>query len=113
MKVMLVVKLETYKDEAKRKKYYELDNSIWAKKHEGIKYTFLDGWGVQPGKVVYLHLYESMEEFSKIWSDIEIQTLLLNMRNLVKNCEVEIWRQTVAAPPNKDAHFGDEPIRGQ
>jgi hypothetical protein len=72
MKVMLVMKWETYKDEAKRKKYYEFDNSIWEQKHEGIKYKELGGWGVQPGKIVYLYEYESMEEFSKIWSDMEI-----------------------------------------
>ena len=99
MKIMLVMEVETYKDEAKRKKYYEFDNSIWKKKHEGIKYKELGGWGVQPGKLVYLYEYESMEEFSKIWSDMEIQTLLVKYRNLCKDYKIQIWRPTVSVPP--------------
>ena len=99
MKVMLVMEVETYKDEAKRKKYYEFDNSVWKKKHEGIKYKELGGWGVQPGKLVYLYEYESMEEFSKIWSDMEIQARLVKLRNLCKDFKIKIWRPTVSVPP--------------
>jgi hypothetical protein len=99
MKVMLVMKTETYKDEAKRKKYYEIDNTVWKEKHEGIKYKELGGWGTQPGKVTFLFEYESMEEFTKIWSDMEIQAFLVKYRNLVKDFEVEIWRPTVSVRP--------------
>ena len=99
MKVMLAMKVETFKDEAKRKKYYEFDNAIWKKKHEGIKYKELGGWGVQPGRLIYLYEYESMEEFSKIWSDMEIQALFVNYRNLTKEFKVSIWRPTVSVPP--------------
>ena len=98
MKVMLVMKMETYKDEAKRKKWYEFDNSIWEKKHEGIKYKELGGWSTQPGKVTNLFEYESMEEFTKIWSDMEIHAFIVKYRNLVKDLKIEIWRPSVQLP---------------
>ena len=98
MKVMLVIKMETYKDEAKRKKWYEFDNTVWKEKHEGIKYKELGGWGTQPGEVTNLFEYESMEEFSKIWSDMEIQAAFVKYRNLVKDLKIEIWRPSVSLP---------------
>ena len=102
MKVMWVMEIETFKEDTRRKKFYESYQKlrlIWKKKHEGIKYKDLGGWGVQPGKFVYLYEYESMEEFSKIWSDMEIQALFVKYRNLCKDFKINIWRPTVSVPP--------------
>jgi hypothetical protein len=98
MKVWFVMESETFKDDAKRKKYYEyLDTwrPIWEKKHEGVKHNDLGGWSDRPGNVMYVVEYESMEEFSKVWSDEEFQKGLLILRNNLKSFNMRIMRPTV------------------
>jgi hypothetical protein len=99
MKVLLMIERETFKDEDRRKKYYEhMDKftPIWEKKHEGVKFKSLGGWSDQPGCVVTMAEYESMEEFSKVWSDEEFQKELLKHRNLVETMKIRIMRPTVS-----------------
>ena len=98
MKVWWVITLETFKDEARRKAYYEYVQKwgqIIQKKHEGVKYKRLGGWSATAGKVVWVSEYESMEEFSKVWSDEEYQKGLVELRNHVKGYKTMIMRPTV------------------
>ena len=98
MKVWFVTERETFKDEAKRKKYYESMDTlgpIWEKTHEGVKYTSLGGWSDNPGYVMSVDEYENMEEFSKVWSDEEFQKGLVILRNLCKSFKMRIMRPTI------------------
>lgn len=99
MKVWGVTEIETYKDEAKRKKYYEYLDT-WGpfrqKKHEGVKFKDLGGWSDNPGCVMFVTEYESMEEFSKVWSDEEFQIELVKLRNHCKSFRTRIMRPTVS-----------------
>ena len=102
MKVLLMVEAVTYRDEAKRKKFYEdlVDfMPFWEKKHEGVKYKYLGGWAEQPGHVIHLYEYESMEEFSKVWSDMDVQKQLVKARNLVEDFRIRIMRPDFDVPP--------------
>jgi hypothetical protein len=98
MKVWWVSEIETFKDEAKRKAYYEyLDiwGPLWQKKHEGVKWKNLGGWSDSPGEVMNVAEYESMEELSKVWSDEEFQKALVTLRNHCKSYKIRIMRPTV------------------
>ena len=102
VKVLFIREWENYNDEAKLKKYYEYletTQPFFQKKHEGVKFKNLGGWAEQPGHVVALTEYESMEEFSKIWSDEEVQRELIKLARHVKNFRVHILRPTITAPP--------------
>jgi hypothetical protein len=102
MKVWFVMEVETYKDDAKRKKYYEYLNtfrSLYEKKHEGVEYEFLGGWSDNPGCVMYVYEYESVEEFSKVWSDEEYQQELVKLRNHCDALKIRVMRPTVRVPP--------------
>ena len=102
MKVLWVMAMETFKDEARRKPYYaygEKWTELWEKKHEGVKYKSLGGWSASPGKVVYFNEYESMEELAKVWGDEEIQKGLVKWRNLTKDYKIHIMRPTVIMKP--------------
>lgn len=99
MKVWWVVALTTFKDEARRKAYYEYNEKwtpLWQKKHEGVKFKALGGWSASPGEVVFVNEYESMEELAKVWSDEEIQKGLVKLRNHVKDYKTYIMRPTVS-----------------
>ena len=101
MKVWFVTERETFKDEAKRKKYYEIMDTLspsWEKMHEGVKATMLGGWSDSPGYVMGVSEYENMEEFSKVWSDEEFQKNLLILRNHCKKFKVRIMRPTISVP---------------
>jgi DNA-binding PadR family transcriptional regulator len=98
MKVWSVIEIETVKDEDKRKKYYEyldIHRSLMNKKLEGVKYKFLGGWSDNPGWVMSVTEFESMEEFAKVWGDEEVQKSLLRLRNHCKSVRVRIMRPTV------------------
>jgi hypothetical protein len=100
MKVWWVMEMETYKDEDKRKKYYEYMDEfrpIWQKKFEekDVKCTRLGGWSDNPGWVMNVTEFESMEELSKMWSDEELQKSLLKLRNHCKSLKLRIMRPTV------------------
>ena len=103
MKVLVIWEWENFKDEEKLKKYYEFNTKTFQpflqKKHEGVKRKSLGGWVEQPGCVVDMTEYESMEEFSKIWSDEEVQRELINFGRLVKNLKMRILRPSIMAPP--------------
>jgi hypothetical protein len=87
MKVLYAIEWETHKDEAKRKKYYEFfdEEKTWEKTHESVKYKDLGTWADQPGHLTFLTEYESMEEFSKVWSDEEFQKYLVKWRSHCKS----------------------------
>ena len=102
MKVLFMVEAVIHKDDEKRKKFYENVPeymSTWAKKHEDVKYKYLGSWAEQPGHTFHLYEYESMEEFSKIWSDVEVQRQLVSLRNLVKDFRIRIMRPDLDMPP--------------
>lgn len=99
MKVWWVMEMETFKDEMKRKEYYEFLDTwgpMWQKKHEGVKFNYLGDWSDNPGCVMYVNEYESMEEFSKVWSDEELQKELVKLRNHCKTIKIRIMRPTVS-----------------
>ena len=98
MKVWFVIERETFKDEMKRKEYYEFLDTfmpMWEKKHEGVKCKSLGGWSDNPGCVMNIVEYDSMEEFSKVWSDEEFQKELVNLRNHCESYKQRIMRPTV------------------
>ena len=98
MKVWLVVERETFKDEAKRQKYYEAMDTLvpqWKKIHEGVKSTSLGGWSDNPGSVMGVTEYENMEEFSKVWSNEEFHKGAVILRNLCNSYKMRIMRPTI------------------
>ena len=102
MKVLFAVEAVTPRDGAKRKKFYEGMagfEPLWGEKHEGVKFKYLGSWAEQPGHTLHLYEYESMEEFSKIWSDMEVQKQLVKMRNLVEDFRTRIMRPDLDVPP--------------
>ena len=100
MKVWFVMEFETFKDDAKRKEYYDYLKSSWRptkeKTYEGVTFKNLGGWSDYPGWVMYVEEFESMEEFSKVWSNEEYQKEILKLRNHVKSFKMRIMRPTVS-----------------
>ena len=68
-------------------------------KHEGVKFKDHGGWAEQPGHPIWVREYESMEEFSKVWSDEEYQTEFIKIGRLVKNLRMRILRPIIHTPP--------------
>ena len=102
MKLWFVMEIETYKDDARRKKFYEYYQKImpiWQNKLEGVKSKFLGGWADTPGCPMLVYEFESMEEFSKVWSDEEWQKELVILRNHLKSFRMRIMRPDIDAPP--------------
>ncbi len=98
MKAWWVFSIKTFKDEARRKAYYEYLEKwgeLWQKKNEGVKYKNHGSWSASPGEVVWVAEYESMEELAKVWGDEEIQKGLVILRNHVKSYKSYIMRPTV------------------
>jgi uncharacterized protein (DUF1330 family) len=98
MKVWFVTETETFKDEDKRKKYYEyleIHGPLVKKKLEGVKGKYLGSWSDNPGRMMNVLEFESMEELSKVWSDEEYQKSLLRLRNHLKSQKIRIMRPTV------------------
>ena len=102
MKVLFVIEAVAPRDGEIRKKFYEYIAEFmpfWGKQHERIKYKYLGSWAEQPGETIHLYEYESMEEFSKIWSDMEIQKQFVKARNLVEDFRIRILRPDLDIPP--------------
>ncbi|NYT16333.1 MAG: hypothetical protein GKC02_10320 [Methanomassiliicoccales archaeon] len=98
LKVLWALEIETFKDETKRKEYYEYNDiwgPLWQKKHEGVKFNNLGGWSDNPGHVTYYVEYENMEELAKVWSDEELQKGLVKLRNHCEKLNIRIMRPTV------------------
>lgn len=100
MKVWLITEHTTFKEDDKRKKFYDYLESSWRpnweKVFEGVKHTHLGGWSDKPGWVMSVTEFESMEEFSKVWSNMDFQQGLLKLRNKVKSFNVRILRPTIS-----------------
>jgi len=94
------MEFETFKDDTKRKEYYDYLESSWRptsqKIYEGVKWKNLGGWSDNPGWVLWIAEFESMEEFSKVWSNEEYQKEILKLRNHLKSFKMKIMRPTIS-----------------
>jgi quinol monooxygenase YgiN len=98
---LVIIEWQTFKDEAKVKKYYEyLKTEPFRAHREALESEVKSrGWSAAPGHLVLIEEYESMEEFSKIWSDEEYQKKLIKLNRLVKNLSIRILRPAIPTPP--------------
>ena len=102
MKTLVIWEWDNFKDEETLKKYYEFLGA-----HPGrarrealeVKRTYSGYWSDGVGHRVNIEEYESMEEFSKLWSDEELQRILVKFGRLVKNLSIRILRPAINAPP--------------
>ena len=101
LNILVITEWETFKDEAKVKKYYEyLETEPFRVHMEALESEVKDkGWSAAPGHIVRIQEYESMEEFSKLWSDEEYHKKLIKLNRLVKNLSIRILRPAIPAPP--------------
>jgi hypothetical protein len=98
MKVWWIMESEIYKDEDKLEKYSEYLatwSSLFRKKHEGVKYVHRGSWTDNPGHSMGVAEYESVEEFSKVWCDDELQAGLVKLRKHLKSLRLRVMRPCV------------------
>ena len=98
MKVWWVMETELPKEEERVKKYQEylkIWTSLWHKKHEGVKYVRRGSWTDNPGYCMGVAEYESMEEFSKVYSDQELHEALVILRKHMKSVKTRVMRPCV------------------
>ena len=100
MKILVITEWETFKDEAKVKKYYEyMETEPFRAHREALESEVKHkAWSAAPGHLVMIEEYESMEEFSKLWSDEEYHKKMIKLRRLVKNLSIRILRPAIPAP---------------
>jgi hypothetical protein len=89
--------IESPKDEERHKKYLELDrknNQVIGKMLEGIKVKWLGAWSDRPGYHMILLMFDSMEEYSKLWSNQEFHMELHKFRRVTESFNIRMFKPT-------------------
>jgi hypothetical protein len=97
MKVLVMWEIESPEDEEDYKRYLESDKA-WSNTvlvmMEGIKYTWLGAWTDRPGFHVSLIMFDSMEEYSKLWSNNDYHVGLNKHKRMCKSLKVRMFKPT-------------------
>ena len=99
MKTLVIMEWDNFKDEDKLKKYFDYIGTYpFRARREAleVKRVYSGGWSDGTGHMVLIEEYESMEEFSRLWSDEEHQRKLIRLGRLVKNLSIRILWNTRA-----------------
>ena len=93
MKTLVIMEWDNFKDEDRLKKYFDYIGTYpFRARREAleVKMVYSGGWSDGTGHMVLIEEYESMEEFSKLWSDEEHQRKMIKLGRLVKNLDIRI-----------------------
>ena len=100
MEVLLFREWDNPKDEERRKKYAEITSDSDLREH----FEKLDviknwkGWADSTGHIISLWEFESMEDFAKLWDDIEFHKIHARFYRVVDNFRLRICRPATLHP---------------
>jgi hypothetical protein len=97
MKLLVMFEIEAPDDEDAYKRYLESDRT-WGntvmQMMDGIKYQWLGAWTDRPGFHMILIMFDSMEEYSKLWCNQEYHMGLNNFKRNCKSFTVRMFKPT-------------------
>lgn len=100
MEVLLFREWDNPKDEERRKQYTDMTRDTSRRerfeKLGVIKST--RGWADGSGHIINMTEFESMEDFAKLWNDIEFQRMHVNLYRVVDNFKIRICRPASLDP---------------
>jgi hypothetical protein len=100
VEVLLFREWDNPKDEERRKKYAELTNDTALRERFeklGVIKS-MKGWADGTGHIISLWEFESMEDFTKLWNDMEFQRGLVRGYRVVDNLRIRICRPSTLHP---------------
>jgi hypothetical protein len=100
VEVLLFREWDNPKDEKRRKQYTEMtrDNTLRERFEKLGVIKSMKGWTDGTGHIISLWVFESMEDFAKLWNDIEFQRMHVRGYRVVDNFRIRICRPSVLDP---------------
>jgi hypothetical protein len=100
VEVLLFREWDNPKDEERRKKYTEImrDTALRERFDKLGVIKSRKGWADGTGHIISLMEFESMEDFAKLWNDIEFQRVHVRFYRVVDNFRIRICRPSSLDP---------------
>jgi hypothetical protein len=100
VEVLLFREWDNPKDEERRKKYAEItrDTAMRERFEKLGNIKSIMGWADGTGHIISLWEFESMEDFAKLWNDIEFQRGHVRFYRVVDNFRIRICRPAALHP---------------